>query len=204
MKALVELIWTDKKDVLLALLAGTISGLTAVALFAQSGLLISKAALLPPFYIILLLTAFLKLFGVTKSISKYAERLITHRVTFRFISKIRMLFFKKLLPQAHLLNTYKSGDLLTRITTNVETLQNFFLRVLYPPFVAVIVFFATCLFMLFFSSWIALCLLIGIVLTSLIVPYVLLRIPHKTATEEKKMRTIETTEYFYGYREVLL
>ena len=204
MKAFVELIWEDKKDVLLALLAGAISGLTAVALFAQSGLLISKAALLPPFYIILILTAFLKLFGVTKSISKYAERLITHRVTFRFISKIRMLFFNKLLPQAHLLNTYKSGDLLTRITTNVDTVQNFFLRVLYPPFVAIIVFLATILFMLFFSPWIALCLLIGIVLTTLIVPYLLLRIPHKTASDEKKAMTIETTEYFYGYRDLLL
>src|SRR5690606_18957558 len=132
--------WTSKKDVLLALLCVTIGGVTAVALFAQSGLLISKAAILPPFYIILILTAFLKLFGVTKSISKYTERLITHRVTFRFISKIRMLFFNKLLPKAHLLNTYKSGDLLTRVTTNVETVQNFFLRVLYPPFVTGIVF----------------------------------------------------------------
>ncbi|MEK4080143.1 thiol reductant ABC exporter subunit CydC [Solibacillus sp. FSL W7-1436] len=204
MKSLVEFIWTDKKDVLLALLCGTIGGLTAVALFAQSGLLISKAALLPPFYIILILTAFLKLFGVTKSISKYTERLITHRVTFRFISKIRMLFFNKLLPKAHLLNTYKSGDLLTRVTTNVETVQNFFLRVLYPPFVTGIVFFTTCLFMLFFSTWIALCLLLGIVLTSLIVPYILLRIPHKTATEDKKMMTIEGTEYFYGYRDLVL
>lgn len=204
MKSLVEFIWTDKKDVLLALLCGTIGGLTAVALFAQSGLLISKAALLPPFYIILILTAFLKLFGVTKSISKYAERLITHRVTFRFISKIRMLFFNKLLPKAHLLNTYKSGDLLTRVTTNVETVQNFFLRVLYPPFVTGIVFFTTCLFMLFFSTWIALCLLLGIILTSLIVPYILLRIPHKTATEDKKMMTIEGTEYFYGYRDLVL
>ena len=115
-----------------------------------------------------------------------------------------MLFFKKLLPKAHLLNTYKSGDLLTRITTNVETVQNFFLRVLYPPFVAVIVFLTTSLFMLFFSTWIALCLLIGIVLTSLIVPYVLLRIPHKTASEDKKTMTIEATEYFYGYRDLLL
>ena len=204
MKALVEFIYTDKKDVLLALLAGTIGGLTAIALFAQSGYLISKAALLPPFYIILILTAFLKLFGVTKSISKYAERLITHRVTFRFISQIRMLFFRRLMPQAHLLNSYKSGDLLTRITTNVETLQNFFLRVLYPPFVAIIVFFSTILFMLFFSPWIALSLLIGICLTSLVVPYILIRIPHKTASAEKKEMTIETTEYFYGYRDLLL
>lgn len=204
MKTLVKFIWNDKKEVLLALLAGTIGGLTAVALFAQSGLLISKAALLPPFYIILILTAFLKLFGVTKSISKYAERLITHRVTFQFISKIRMLFFRKLLPQAHLLNTYKSGDLLTRITTNVETVQNFFLRVLYPPFVAALVFFATCLFMLFFSPWIALCLLMGIIVTSLIVPYLLLLIPHKTSSVEKKTMTVEATEYFYGYRDLLL
>jgi ATP-binding cassette, subfamily C, bacterial CydC len=204
MKALVAFIWTDKKDVLLALLAGTIGGLTAAALFAQSGLLISKAALLPPFYIILILTAFLKLFGVTKSISKYAERLITHRVTFRFISKIRMLFFRRLMPKAHLLNTYKSGDLLTRITTNVEIVQNFFLRVLYPPFVAIIVFLATILFMLFFSPWIALCLLIGITLTSLVVPYILLCIPHKTSNVEKKAMTIEATEYIYGYRDLLL
>lgn len=204
MKTLIEFVWSDKKDVLLALLAGAVSGLTAIALFAQSGLLISKAALLPPFYIILILTAFLKLFGVTKSISKYAERFMTHRVTFRFISKIRMDFFKKLLPQAHLLNTYKSGELLTRITTNVETIQHFFLRVLYPPLVAVIVFFVTIFFMLLFSPWIALSLLIGLIVTTLVVPYILLGIPHKVASLEKKQLMIEATEYFYGYRDLLL
>lgn len=186
MQELVSMIWQDKKDVLLALLAGTISGLTAVALFAQSGLLISKAALMPPFYIILILTAFLKLFGVTKSASKYAERYISHRVTFKFISIVRMKFFKKLLPQAHVLNHYKSGDLLTRITGDVEQLQNFFLRVLYPPFIALFVFIVVILFSLFFSPWISLLLLIGIVLTSIVVPYILFRRPYSTSTLEKR------------------
>ena len=204
MQQLVQLIWADKKDVLFALLAGTISGLTAVALFAQSGLLISKAALMPPFYVILILTAFLKLFGVTKSASKYAERYISHRVTFKFISDVRMRFFKKLLPQAHVLNNYKSGDLLTRITSDVETLQNFFLRVLYPPFIALFVFLVTILFTLFFSPWIALLLLIGIVLTSIVIPYVLFHRPYPTAAAEKKELMIQGTEYFYGYRDLLL
>lgn len=204
MQDLIQLIWADKKDVLLALLAGTISGLTAVALFAQSGLLISKAALMPPFYIILILTAFLKLFGVTKSASKYAERYISHRVTFKFISIVRMRFFKKLLPQAHVLNNYKSGDLLTRITSDVEMLQNFFLRVLYPPFIALFVFFTTILFTLFFSPWISLLLLVGIVLTSVVIPYMLFQRPYSTSTEEKKELTIYATEYFYGYRDLLL
>ncbi|WP_339212435.1 thiol reductant ABC exporter subunit CydC [Solibacillus sp. FSL W8-0372] len=204
MQELVAMIWQDKKDVLLALLAGTISGLTAVALFAQSGLLISKAALMPPFYIILILTAFLKLFGVTKSASKYAERYISHRVTFKFISIVRMKFFKKLLPQAHVLNHYKSGDLLTRITGDVEQLQNFFLRVLYPPFIALFVFMVVILFSLFFSPWISLLLLIGIVLTSIVVPYILFRRPYSTSTLEKKELTILATEYFYGYRDLVL
>lgn len=204
MKQLTQLIWNDKNDVLLAILAGTISGLTAVALFAQSGLLISKAALMPPFYVILILTAFLKLFGVTKSASKYAERFISHRVTFQFISVIRMRFFRKLLPQAHVLNNYKSGELLTRITSDVEMLQNFFLRVLYPPFVALFVFIVTILFTLFFSPWIALLLLVGIVLTSIIIPYILFHRPYATATLAKKQLTIQATEYFYGYRDLLL
>lgn len=204
MKTLVKFIWTDKKDVIYSLLAGTMGGLTAVALFAQSGLLISKAALLAPFYIILILTAFLKLFGVTKSVSKYAERLIAHRATFRFISKIRILFFRKLLPKAHLLNNYRSGDLLDRMTTNAETVQNFFLRVLYPPVVAVCIFLATCLFMLFFSPWIAVSLLIGIILTTVAVPYILLRKPYKTANGTKKTMTIEAAEFLYGFRDLLL
>lgn len=204
MQQLVQHIWQDKKDVLLALLAGTLSGLTAVALFAQSGLLISKAALMPPFYVILILTAFLKLFGVTKSASKYAERYISHRVTFKFISIVRMQFFKKLLPQAHVLNNYKSGDLLTRITSDVETLQNFFLRVLYPPLIALFVFLATILFTLFFSPWISLLLLIGIVFTSIVIPYILYRRPYPTAATEKKELTVQATEYFYGYRDLQL
>lgn len=204
MKQLALMIWHDKKDVLLAMLAGTISGLTAVALFAQSGYLISKAALMPPFYIILILTAFLKLFGVSKSASKYAERYISHRVTFRFLSNVRMLFFRRLLPRAHLLNTYKSGDLLNRITTDVEVLQNFFLRVLYPPFIALFVFLATILFTLFFSPWLSLLLILGLIFTSTIVPAILYKLRAIESSEEKRDVTNQMTEFFYGYLDLQL
>ena len=204
MKTLLTMIWNDKKDVLLAMTAGTISGLTAVALFAQSGLLISKAALMPPFYIILILTAFLKLFGVTKSISKYAERFISHRVTFRFTSAVRLHFFDRLLPHANLLNAYKSGDLLNRITTDVEVLQNFFLRVIYPPFIALFVFMATILFTLWSSPWMALLLMVGLILTSTVVPYILYALREESSSAEKNNFTNEATEYFYGYLDLQL
>lgn len=204
MKALIDYIFKEKKTVLWALLAGAVSGLTSVALFAQSGLLISKAALFPPFYIILILTAFIKLFGVSKSISKYAERLITHQVTFLVMSKIRILFFNRLLSHAHLLNRYNSGQLLTRMTTHIEIIQNFFLRVVYPTFMSAIVFLATIIFMSFFSLWIAACLLIGYILVSLIVPYFILLIGQASSQIAKERLTVEATEYLYGFRDLLL
>lgn len=202
MHTFLKLIWHDQKRVLLTLVAGTISGVTAVALFAQSGLLISKAALMPPFYVILILTAFLKLFGVTKSASKYAERLLSHRVTFQLMDNIRVNFFQQLVPQAHVLQRYKSGDLLTRITHDVDVLQHFFLRVLYPPLVTLLVFFCTIIFMLFFSPWLALLLFVGLLFTTVVMPAVLTM--RQTIGQKTRDFTVATTEYFYGYQELLL
>lgn len=191
-----EMILQEKRDFLLALLAGTISGITAVALFAQSGYLISKAALLPPFYIILILTAFLKLFGVAKSVSKYAERYISHRVTFSLLEKIRLRFFKTMEPHAQtLLSIYRSGDLLTRMTKDVETLQEYFLRVVYPPLVALLVFFFTMLFTVWFSVWVTLLLLLSVVLAIYVLP--LLWKKTEDSTVERQYAE-ELTEYFYG------
>lgn len=204
MQTLLHMIWREKRDVILSMIAGFLSGLTAVALFAQSGFLISKAALMPPFYIILILTAFLKLFGVVKSTSKYAERYISHRVTFRLLSDIRMRFFMKLEPHANtLFSTYRSGDLLKRITSDVEVLQNFFLRVVYPPFVALLVFIVTVLFTTWFSGWIALVLLFGFLLTTLVIPAALMHKEETPANTKQELAT-ELTEFLYGFLDLQL
>ena len=204
MNDVMKMVLFEKKDILLALLAGTISGLTAVALFAQSGFLISKAALFPPFYVILILTAFLKLFGVAKSASKYTERYISHRVTFRLLSDIRIRFFERLEPLANkLFTTYRSGDLLGRITSDVDVLQNFFLRVVYPPLVALLVFLSTVIFTIWFSPWIALVLLVGFIFAAVIMPAVLIS-QKQQALETKHELGIELTEYLYGYRDLKL
>ncbi|MEK4425619.1 thiol reductant ABC exporter subunit CydC [Solibacillus sp. FSL K6-1523] len=202
MQELYEMIWHEKKEMLLALIAGTISGLTAVALFAQSGFLISKAALMPPFYVILILTAFLKIFGVAKSTSKYAERFISHRVTFSLLSAIRMRFFDRLEPIANqLFLHYQSGELLTRITNDVTTLQNFFLRVVYPPLVALLVFFGTVIFTSFFSIWIALLLVLGFLFVAVIIPTLLIAKNTQPVPYKRELLT-ETTEFLYGFREL--
>ncbi|MER2037894.1 MAG: thiol reductant ABC exporter subunit CydC [Solibacillus sp.] len=202
MQELFNIILHEKKEIALALLAGAVSGITAVALFAQSGLLISQAALMPPFYIILILTAFLKVFGVVKSASKYAERFLSHRVTFRILSHIRLQFFDRLEPIASkLFNRYQSGDLLARITADVATLQNFFLRVVYPPLVALLVFICTVIFTTFFSVWIAFALLGGFLLVAVIIPAIFtLKKQHMSSSKHALMN--DTAEFLYGFKEL--
>lgn len=206
MKLLINLILEERKEALLAVGLGAVSGLTAVALFAQSGYMISKAALSPPFYTILILTAFLKLFGAVKSSSKYFERLISHRVTFSALSRIRQYFFERLDPLVpQVFTKYRSGDLLTRFVGDVEVLQNFFLRVLYPPLVTSLVFLATVFFTVFFSVWLALALVSGFILVAVVVPAASARSLQKHNVLSKRSHLAsESVEYLNGYRDLLL
>ena len=202
MNELLHIVWRDKKDIVLALVCGVIAGLTAVALFAQSGYLISKAALMPPFYIILILTAFLKVFGVVKSASKYTERYISHRVTFRILSDIRLRYFDSLAHiSGSLFERYQSGELLTTITNDVTRLQNFFLRVVYPPLVALLVFLCTILFTAFFSVWIALVLFVGFLLVAVIIPSIFIVKKQMTSSDSTPVKQ-ELTQFLYGFREL--
>ena len=194
-----EAISEQKKYVVYTTIAGTVGGLTAVALFAQSGFLISKAALMPPFYVILILAAFLKLFGVAKSTSKYIERLLSHKVTFHLMSRIRETYFHKLLQQTAIFNRYKSGELLHRITSDVETLQNYFLRVFYPPLVTGIVFLATILFTLIFSWQMAVVLIIGYLGCAFVIPALFAKWFFDEQLDQKQQLSSKTTEFLYGY-----
>lgn len=167
----VKLVVLERKDIFLSVFFGYLAGIAAVGLFASSGYLISRAALIPPLYALTVLIAILKLFGFTRAISRYAERYFSHRATFSILSHLRVSFYKKLEPLApQIFQKYRSGDLLSRIVGDVESLQNFFLRVYYPPIVLVIVFLSTIVFTTFYSAALAVVLLAGLLLTGFVVP----------------------------------
>lgn len=202
----VKLVMLEKKDILLSVLLGFSAGITAVGLFASSGYLISKAALAPPIYTLTVMIAVLKLFGFARAFSRYGERLYSHRATFTILSNLRVSFYKKIEPLApQIFQKYRSGDLLARIVGDVESLQNFFLRVFYPPIVLVLVFLSTIFFISFFSIYLALVMLVGLILTGFVVPaYFALgqrRLQHRVREERGALST-EVTELFYGFRDL--
>lgn len=202
----VRLTLMEKKDMLLSILFGFLTGIAAVGLFASSGYLISKAALAPPLYALILLTASVKLLGFTRAFSRYGERYFSHRATFTMLSNLRVSFYEKLEPLAPgIFQKYRSGDLLARIVGDVETLQNFFLRVFYPPIVLIMVFLSTILFTYFYSIYAALILFVGLLLTTFIVPALFAinqkKIDLKVRGKRGELST-EVTEFLYGFRDL--
>lgn len=203
---LTRFVWKEKKDVLIAILAGFIAGIAAVGLFSASGYLISKAALKPPLYALIILTSTVKLLGFTRALTRYVERYASHRATFSILSNLRVAFFKKLEPLTpHLFSKYRSGDLLARITGDVETLQHYFLRVLYPPIVLIMVFVSSVLFTVYFSVATTIILLIGLGLTTFVVPYFILLKQRKAQSNVREQRSklaTNTAELLHGFRDL--
>ncbi|KGX93734.1 ABC transporter ATP-binding protein [Pontibacillus halophilus JSM 076056 = DSM 19796] len=203
---IVKLVLTEKRDVYLSIVFGALAGLSAAGLFAASGYLISKAALTTPLYALMVVIALLKLLGFFRAFARYGERIVSHRATFSIISRLRVSFYEKLEPLApKVLHKYRSGDLLARIVGDVETLQNFFLRVFYPPIVLAIVFLSTILFTLFFSYYVSLVLLVGLLLTSVVIPVFFASKQRKVESRIRERRgklSTEVTEMLYGHRDL--
>ncbi|WP_079709613.1 thiol reductant ABC exporter subunit CydC [Paraliobacillus ryukyuensis] len=208
MKQLIKVLWVEKKDIISAVIFGFIAGISSVGLFAASGYLISKAALVPPLYALIVLTSTVKLLGFIKASAKYAERLVSHRATFTILSNLRVQFFEKLEPLVpQIFRKYRSGDLLGRVVGDVESLQNFFLRVFYPPIVLVLVFVSTIFFTTFYSWAVAVILFVGYLITTLLIPFLFslkqLNIKQQVSTERGKLST-EVTEFMFGFKELKL
>lgn len=202
----VRQMFQEKKDIVLSIICGFIGGITAVGLFSASGYLISKAALAPPIYTLMVLVATVKLFGIISALSRYGERYFSHRGTFTMLSHLRVAVYEKIEPQfQQVFRRFRSGDMLARIVGDVETLQNFFLRVFYPPIVLCLVFLMTIFFTTIFSIVHALIIFAGFLLTTVIIPLYFSLRQQKVEENLREKRgdfSTEMTELFFGFRDL--
>ncbi len=95
--------------------------------------------------------AIIRAFAIVRTAGRYGERLVTHEATLRVLSRLRVWFYEHLEPLAPArLLQYRSGDLLTRIRADIDTLDNFYLRVFAPTLVAL---FSTFLFVVLLTRY---------------------------------------------------
>lgn len=118
---------------------------SSVGLMATSAYLISRAALATNAVELSLALAGVRLFALSRAALRYAERTVSHTITFRVLTRLRVWFYEAIEPLAPArLMGYRSGDLLSRVVGDIETLENFYARVVVPPVAAGLVAALTC------------------------------------------------------------
>ncbi|MFF9152040.1 thiol reductant ABC exporter subunit CydD [Streptomyces sp. NPDC014846] len=124
----------------LALLLGSLALGSAVGLMATSGWLISRASQQPPVLYLMVAVTATRAFGIGRAVFRYAERLVSHDAVLRMLADTRVAVYRRLERLAPAgLRTARRGDLLTRLVTDVDALQDYWLRWLLPAGVAVAV-----------------------------------------------------------------
>lgn len=142
-----------------------------IGLLAMSAFLISKSALVDTTITLALIILGVRVFAMTRAVSRYAERYVGHLGTFRILTRIRMWFFRGIEPLAPaVLMQHQSGDLLTRIIADIDTLQDLYLRVLVPPVAAALAVGLGCILLAGFSPWLGIALFVFVCLCGIAIP----------------------------------
>ncbi|MCI8457013.1 MAG: thiol reductant ABC exporter subunit CydC [Mammaliicoccus sciuri] len=185
------------KDFYLSIVIGVFGMLTALGMFALSGYMISKSALGTPLYALMILIVSIKLFGFVRAITRYFERLYSHRSTFTMLRDIRVNLFNQLIPIVpNVFRRYRSSDLLTQMVNHVERLQNILLRVYYPPIVIIITTFITILVMINFNIYVGVIIGLSMLMSVIVIPYLSAKRAESLAEAVQQSEEAYVAEYF--------
>jgi ABC-type transport system involved in cytochrome bd biosynthesis fused ATPase/permease subunit len=133
-----------KLQFLVALLLATGTILAGIGLMGTSGYLISRAAQRPMIVDLFMVTAGVRFFGISRAMIRYFERVVSHDLTFRILHSMRTHLYRMFdtFSQKWLMGQ-RPGNLLQGIISDIDTLQNVYLRIISPVIVAAVISIVT-------------------------------------------------------------
>jgi ATP-binding cassette subfamily C protein CydC len=142
-----------------------------IALMGLSAYLISKAAIASGVAELALAVTGVRVLAISRAAFRYLERYTTHRVMFRILASVRVWFYRAVEPLAPARLVHRrSGDLLARSVSDVDALEDFYIKVLLPPLVAAVVVAAVCVIYGLFDIAVGFALAFFLVMTGVVLP----------------------------------
>jgi ATP-binding cassette, subfamily C, bacterial CydC len=196
---LLAFLWPFRWLIALAILLGSVMIASSIGLLGMAAYLIAASALGPLLVLLSIPIYLVRAMGIVRALSRYAERLVSHNATFRLLARLRVWAYSRIEPQApaHLL-THRSGDMLARLVADIEELQNFYLRVVSPMVVALVISLFTFGIFSIFSmglAWVALAFLAA---AGLGVPILTLSLSRGLGKQQVKARAELNTQVVDG------
>ncbi|MBC2578133.1 thiol reductant ABC exporter subunit CydC [Peptostreptococcus russellii] len=132
----------NKPLLILVIILGFMTALSASALMFTSGYLISKASTRP--YNILLIyvpIVLTRAFGISRPAFRYAQRLTSHNWVLKMTSKLRLRLYNTIEKSGIFYKEkFQTGNLLSVLTEDVGHIQNMYLRTIFPSLVALLAY----------------------------------------------------------------
>ncbi|MFI9778163.1 thiol reductant ABC exporter subunit CydD [Streptomyces sp. NPDC051956] len=192
----------------LAVLLGSLAFGCAVALLATSGWLISRASEMPPVLYLLMAVTSVRAFGIGRSVFRYAERLVSHNAVLKALGGVRTAVYRRLeqlAPAA--LPAYRRGDLLARLVSDVDAVQDHHLRWRLPAAVGVVVSLGASAALGAFLPAAGAVLAVGLLLAGAVVPALASRISGRAERQQSPARgelTARVVDTFTGTAELIV
>ncbi|NOZ29154.1 MAG: thiol reductant ABC exporter subunit CydC [Chloroflexi bacterium] len=181
---LLKLITPFKGWIALSALLGFATVGSSIGLMATSAYIIARAALHPSIADLQVAIVGVRFFGIARGVFRYLERYVSHQTTFRLLARLRVWFYEALEPMAPArLMEHRSGDLLSRIVGDIESLQHFYIRVIAPPAVALLTLLTMTAFLYRYHPALAAMLAIAFLVAGIGVP-LLIRILSRRPGQE--------------------
>ena len=174
------------------ILLSLLTAFASIALLTLSGWFISASAIAGLIAIdgntlifnYMLPAAQIRALAITRTLGRYGERIVTHEATFRVLASIRSWFFQQLIPLVPgRLSAMRSGDLLSRMTADIDALDALYLRLLAPAVVAAIGVVGVTVFLACYAPVISLTTGLMLMIASAGVPWVFNRLGRAGAEE---------------------
>lgn len=194
--------------VVLSIITGTATVVCGIGLLGTSGYLLSMAALQPSIAILQVAIVGVRFFGLSRGIFRYLERLSSHTVNLQVLSAMRVWFYRAIEPLAPArLMEFRSGDILSRAVGDIDTLENFYVRVFAPMVTALLITTGMGFFIGTFDSGLAWVLIIGLLVSGLVVPTgyrFVAKSAGKKLVEKRGALSAQTVEFTQGLGDLLL
>jgi ATP-binding cassette subfamily C protein CydC len=189
-------------EVWLSVLIGTATIAAGIGMLGTSAFLIAMAALHPSIAELQVAIVGVRFFGISRGVLRYLERLVSHSVNLRVLSRLRVWVYEaaeRIAPAG--LQSERSGELLNRVMADMETLENFYVRVVSPVVVAFIVTAGMSLILGGYFLQLGLILLLGMLLNGLFLPALSIWMTRHSGVEMQRTRaalSADMLEMFQG------
>lgn len=160
------------RTLVLPVLAGTLTLLSALTLTVVSAWLITRSWQMPPIMDITVAVTAVRALGISRAAFRYLDRLITHDVALESSGRTRTALWRRLAnAPASLWSGWQRGSVLTRLGGDIDAVTDLVVRAVVPGAVAFLTSVIAIVFVALLSPAAALTLAVGLIVAGVGTPY---------------------------------